>query len=134
MATYVSLEAKLLLSLKISSKFLESFKGYYNQKCFIYLNLGFFTARFSIWRSKDKTKTEVTKVEYPTTVYEFYQLISQPTHLLLQSLHSIDLVFIDQPNLIVGSGAHLSLHSSCTIRLLIEDLISALDNCLRLNV
>ena len=42
-------------------------------------------------------------------MHGFHQLISQPTHLLLQSPPCIDLIFTDQLNLIV----HPSLHSNC---------------------
>ena len=41
------------------------------------------------------------------------QLISQPTHLLPNSLSFIDLTFTDQPNLVVDSGVHHSLHPNC---------------------
>ena len=37
----------------------------------------------------------------------------QPTHLLPQFLSNIYLIIADQPNLIVDSGAHPSLHSNC---------------------
>ena len=41
------------------------------------------------------------------------QLISQPTHLLPTSSTCIDLIFTDQPNLVVNSGAHPSLQKNC---------------------
>ena len=41
------------------------------------------------------------------------QLISEPTHLLPNSLSCIDLIFTDQPNLVVDSGVHPSLHPNC---------------------
>ena len=40
-------------------------------------------------------------------------LISDPTHLLPNSLSCIDLIFTDQPNLVVQSGVHPSLHPNC---------------------
>ena len=42
-----------------------------------------------------------------------HQIILQPTHLLPQFLSNIYLIIADQPNLIVDSGAHPSLHSNC---------------------
>ena len=42
-----------------------------------------------------------------------HQLISEPTHLLPTSSTCIDLIFTNQPNLAVNSGAHPSLHKSC---------------------
>ena len=41
------------------------------------------------------------------------QLISDPTHLLLNSSSCIDLIFTGQPNVAVNSGVHLSLHVKC---------------------
>ena len=46
-------------------------------------------------------------------MHGFRHLISQPTHLLPQSSSCIDLIFTDQPNLIVDSGVSPSLHSNC---------------------
>ena len=42
-------------------------------------------------------------------MHGFHQLISQPTHVLPQSSSCIDLIFTDQPNVIVDRGAHPSL-------------------------
>ena len=38
------------------------------------------------------------------------QLISDPTHILPNCSTCIDLIFTDQPNLVVDSGVHPSLH------------------------
>ena len=42
-----------------------------------------------------------------------HQLITEPTHLLGDSKPCIDLIFTDQPNLIIESGVHPSLHEQC---------------------
>ena len=88
--------------------------------------LGDFNARSSVWWTRDKTTIEGTQLESLTTVHGFHQLISQPTHVLPQTSSCIDLIFTDQPNLIVDSGAHPSLHSNhhqityCKLNLSIE--------------
>ena len=41
------------------------------------------------------------------------QLISEPTHLLRNSLSCIDLIFTDQPSLAVDNGVPPSLHPNC---------------------
>ena len=64
----------------------------------------------SVWRSRAKTTIEGTQLESLTSVYGSHQLISQPTHLIPQTSSCIDLIFNDQPNLIVDSGVHPSLH------------------------
>ena len=40
-------------------------------------------------------------------------IISQPTHMQPQTSSCIELTFTDQPNLVVVSGVHPSLHSNC---------------------
>ena len=42
-----------------------------------------------------------------------YQLISEPTHFMGDSKSCIDLIFTDQPNLVVDSGVYPSLHEQC---------------------
>ena len=74
--------------------------------------LGDFNARSSVWWTKDKTANEGTQFESLTTVHGFHQLISQPTHLLTQISSCIDLIFTNQPNLIVDSDIYPSLHSN----------------------
>ena len=47
------------------------------------------------------------------SMYNFDQLISDPTHILPASSFCIDLIFTDQPNLVVDNGVHPSLHINC---------------------
>ena len=75
--------------------------------------LGDLNARSSVWWTNDKTTTEGIKLESLTIMHMFHKLISQPTHLMPQFSSCFDLIFTDQPNLIVGSGVHPSLHSNC---------------------
>ena len=75
--------------------------------------LGDFHVKSSVWWTRDKTTIEGTQLESLTSVHGFHQLISQPTHLLPQTSSCIDLIFTDQPNLIVDSGVRPSLHSNC---------------------
>ena len=42
-----------------------------------------------------------------------HQVIKEPTHILNSSLTCINLIFTTQPNLIIESRVHLSLHSNC---------------------
>ena len=76
----------------------------------LFVILGVFNARSLVWWLNDKNTAKGMKV---TTVHGFHQLISQPTHLMPQSSSCIDLIFTDQPNLLVDSGVHPSLHSNC---------------------
>ena len=47
------------------------------------------------------------------STYILAQLSSEPTHLLPHSNSFIDLIFTDQPNLVVNYGTHFSLNSKC---------------------
>ena len=58
---------------------------------------------------KDKTTAEGTHLEALTSLHNSHQLISEPTHLLPRSNSCIDLIFTDQPNLVVNCGTHMPL-------------------------
>ena len=75
--------------------------------------LGDFNARSKSWCSDDITTYEDANIDSLTTSHGLHQLISQPIHLLPTSSTCIDLIFTNQPNLVVNSGAHPSLHKSC---------------------
>ena len=64
--------------------------------------LGDFNARSSSWWKEDKTIMEGTHLEVLTTLHNFHQLTSEPTHLLPHSNSFIDLIFTNQPNLVVN--------------------------------
>ena len=72
-----------------------------------------FNARSKSWWPDDLTSPEGTDSDSLTTVHGLQQLISEPTHLLPNSLSCIDLIFTDQPNLVVDSGVRPSLHPNC---------------------
>ena len=48
----------------------------------------------------------------------FHQIISEPTLVQRNSSSCIDLIFTDQPSLVINNGAHASLHSSCHHRIM----------------
>ena len=82
--------------------------------------MGDFNARLQSWWCKDITSHEGTQLESLTIsrglhqlISDSNQLISDPTHLLLNSSSCIDLIFTDQPNLVVDSGVYPSLHPNC---------------------
>ena len=53
------------------------------------------------------------KIEVVTSQNSLHQEINEPTHILNNSSWYIDLVFNFQPNLLIASGVHPSLHPSC---------------------
>ena len=74
--------------------------------------LGDFNAKSKSWSVNDITE-EGTILENLTSLYGMKQLISAPTHILQHSSSCIDLIFVNQPNLVIDSGIHPSLHQNC---------------------
>ena len=84
-----------------------------------------FNTQSKSWCSDDMTTYKGSKIDSLTATHGLHQLISQPTHLLATSSTRIDLIFTDQPNLVVYSGAHTLLHKNhritlCKLNLKIE--------------
>ena len=75
--------------------------------------LGDFNAQSKSWWSGDSTTMEGTRLDSLVSTHGFYQLISAPTHILRNSLSCIDLIFTDQPRLVVDSSVHPNLHENC---------------------
>ena len=61
--------------------------------------LGDFKATSQFWWSHDIASYKGSHTDSLTTIYGFYQLISDLTQLLPNSSSCIDLIFTDQPNL-----------------------------------
>ena len=75
--------------------------------------IGDFNAKSCNWYSHDKTNFEGSTIESITSQFGLHQLINEPTHLLQNSSSCIDLIFTSQPNIVVESGVHTSLHPNC---------------------
>ena len=77
------------------------------------LLLGDYNARNTNWQHHDITTTEGIQLETTTTIYGLQQLVDEPTRIRKNSSSCIDLIFINQPNLIVNRRTHPSLHEDC---------------------
>ena len=75
--------------------------------------LGDFNPKLSQWYKNDKTTSESSKIANLTSQYGLKQVINQPTHIINNLSSCIDLLFTSQPNLVMESGVHSSLHSNC---------------------
>ena len=75
--------------------------------------LGDFNAKLNTWCKSDKTTYEGSKIDGLTSNFGLQQLIKEPTHIIGNSSSCIDLLFSSQPNLVMESGVHPSLHTSC---------------------
>ena len=56
---------------------------------------------------------KIKKIEPLTSQSRLKQVISDPTHILESSSSCKDLIFMLQPNLVMNSGVHSSLHPHC---------------------
>ena len=84
-----------------------------NRNLFVSIIIGDFNVRLNNWCSGDKTTYEGKKIESLTSQCGFKQVISNPTHILESTSSCIDLIFMSQPNLVMNSGVHSSLHPNC---------------------
>ena len=75
--------------------------------------LGDLNIKSKNWYINDKTTTEGAKIKFVTSQFGLHQIINEPTHVLEKSSSCIDLIFTSQPNLVVDSGVHPSLHPNC---------------------
>ena len=75
--------------------------------------LGEFNAKSKWWSINDTTAEEGTILENLTSLFGMKQLMSDPTQILQYSSSCIDLIFVNQPNLVIDSGIHPSLHQNC---------------------
>ena len=63
--------------------------------------------------AKNKTSLEGKTIESINSQFGSYQLINEPNHLLENSSSCIGSIFTSQPNLVVESVLHPSLHPNC---------------------
>ena len=84
-----------------------------NKNPFLIVVLGDFNVRMQGWYQNDITTFEGCKIDIATSQFGLSQIIKEPTHILSNSTSCIDLIFTSQPNLVLHSGVHPSLHSNC---------------------
>ena len=60
-----------------------------------------FNTYSSNWSSNDTTTAEGAQLDYLTSLYGLKQVITEPTQILENSSSCVDLIFSNQPNLII---------------------------------
>ena len=90
---------------------------------FLLVAIGDVNAKSTNWCANDQTSFEGNKIEHITSQFGLRQIINEPTHILDSSSSCIDLNFTSQPNLVIESGVHPSLHQNWIIRLFMLSLI-----------
>ena len=79
---------------------------------FLTVMIGDFNAKSSNKYLNDVTSFEGSQIEFLASQFAMSQIINEPTHILDNSNSCIDLIFTSQPNMIMDSGVHPSLHSN----------------------
>ena len=77
------------------------------------LLIGDFNTKSSNWSPNDTTTAEGAQLDYLTPLYGKKQVITEPTHILENSSSCRDLIFSNQPNLLMDSRVYTTLHSKC---------------------
>ena len=80
---------------------------------FLPVVLGDFNVKPNLWCKNDKTSYEDWKIKGITSQFGLQQLIKEPTHHTRNLPSCIGLIFSSQPNLVMESGVHSSLHEHC---------------------
>ena len=80
---------------------------------FLTVMIGDFNAKSKDWCSIDITSFEGSELDFLTSQFGLLQIMKEPTHILDNSRSCIDLIFTSQPNMVIDSGVHASLHSNC---------------------
>ena len=84
-----------------------------NKSPYLIVALGDFDVKSSIWYKYDKATHEGFEIDDLTSEFGLQQLIKESTHILTDSFSCIDLLFTFQPDLVMESGIHSSLHQNC---------------------
>ena len=82
------------------------------KNAFLVVAFGNFNAKARKWHNKNITSNEGRKIEAVTSQNGLHEEINEPTHFLSNSSSCIDLIFDSQPNLLIESSVHPSLHQS----------------------
>ena len=99
------------------SDFLTNFEmnlnNSFNSNPFLTTVIGDFNAKSNKWSECDRSTIEGRKIHFLTSQFGLSQIIKGPTHILENSSFCIDLTFTTQPNMVLESGVHHSLHQNC---------------------
>ena len=75
--------------------------------------LGNFRARSKCWWSLDKQSKEGGSLFLISSISGYTQLTNSATHITGNSSSCVDLIFTQQPNLVISSGVHAPLRNNC---------------------
>ena len=84
----------------------------HSRKADFVLMIGDFNAKSCNLSINDTTTPEGAQLDSITPLYGMKELISELSHILQQTSICIDLIFTNQPNIVMDSGVDSSLHSN----------------------
>ena len=79
---------------------------------FVAVIFGDFNAKSSLWYNNHITPYAGSKIDGVTSQFGLQQISKEHTYCIGDSLSFIDLIFKSQPNLVMESGIHSSLHAN----------------------
>ena len=80
---------------------------------FLTIIIGNFNAKSKKLCEIDKTSFEDSQLQLLTSKFGLSQITTEPTYILENSRSRIDKLFTSQPNIVIDSGVHASLHPHC---------------------
>ena len=107
---YLSTDTKAEIKMTLKLLNLENLV---QRNLFLVVAIRDFNAKLSNRFCKDKTNFEGDAIENLTSLSGLQEVIKEPTRILDTSSLCIDLIFTSQPDLIIESEVHSSLHSNC---------------------
>ena len=81
-----------------------------NKNPILVVALGDFNAKTTNWYKNYINCYKGLKIDTITSQFALQQIINESTYLTSNSSSCIDLIFTSQPNFVMGSGVHSSLH------------------------
>ena len=114
LCNFIALYRSPSQSQDLSESFKENFelnlKSAVQNDPFLVVFLGDFNAKSSNWCKNDITTTEGKAIEDISSQFGLHRMTNERIHILESSFSCIDLILTSQPNLIIESGVHPSLH------------------------
>ena len=85
----------------------------FNSSPFLTTVISEFNAKSNTWSEGDRSTIEGSKIDFLTSQFGLSQIIKEPTHIVENSSSCTGLTFTTQPNMVLESGIHHSLHKNC---------------------
>ena len=85
----------------------------FNRNLFLTTVIGDSNAKSNNWSGGDRSTIQGRKTDFLTSQFGLSQIIKELNYILENSSSCIDHIFTTQPNMVLESGIHHSLHQNC---------------------